>query len=89
MSLLKNRLAATHQKRAALKEARKTADKARRKTPKETRADRERQLRRTGEAVLQRVAGGEWDEKDFRKMLDSAIARPADRALCEREESDS
>ncbi|VVE85709.1 hypothetical protein [Pandoraea sputorum] len=45
MSLLKNRLAATDEKLATLKEARNTADKARRKTIKESRADRERKLR--------------------------------------------
>ncbi|ANI21835.1 hypothetical protein AB870_25070 (plasmid) [Pandoraea faecigallinarum] len=89
MSLLKNRLAATDEKLAALKEARKTADKARRKTMKESRADRERKLRLIGEAVLQRVASGEWDEDDFRTMMDAALARPADRALFELEESDN
>jgi hypothetical protein len=89
MSLLKNRLAATDEKLAALKAARKTADKARRKTMKESRADRERKLRLIGEAVLQRVASGEWDEDDFRTMMDTALARPADRALFELDESDN
>lgn len=89
MSLLKNRLAATDEKLAALKEARKTADKARRKTMKESRADRERKLRLIGEAVLQRVASGEWDEDDFRTMMDTALARPTDRALFELDDSDN
>lgn len=81
MSLLKTRLAATDEKLAALKEARKAADKARRKAVKESRADRERKLRLVGEAVLHRVACGEWDEADFRQMMDAALTRANDRAL--------
>jgi hypothetical protein len=35
--------------------------------------------------VLRRVDGGEWDEADFRQMMDGALSRPADRALFELE----
>jgi hypothetical protein len=81
MSLLKTRLAATDEKLAALKLARKASAKAQRKVAKETRADRERKYRLVGEAVMQQVARGERDEKEFLQMMDAALSRPADRAL--------
>jgi hypothetical protein len=31
--------------------------------------------------VLRRVDRGEWDEAEFRQMMDDALSRPADRAL--------
>jgi hypothetical protein len=36
-----------------------------------------------GEALLRRVDRGEWDEADFRAMMDDYLSRPADRALFE------
>ncbi|OXC77434.1 hypothetical protein BSU04_16885 [Caballeronia sordidicola] len=34
-----------------------------------------------GEAVMRRLDRGEWDEADFRKMMDGVLSRAADRAL--------
>ena len=81
MTLLKKRLDATGQKLTELKEARKTAQKASRQAYKQTRADRERKVMLVGEAVLRRLDRGEWDEADFRQMMDEALSRPVDRAL--------
>ncbi|MFT3815664.1 MAG: hypothetical protein QM740_20250 [Acidovorax sp.] len=81
MSLLSARIQATNEKLAELKEKRKAAQKAQRQTAKVTRADRERKKLLVGEAVLARVARGEWDEDDFRRMMDEALSRPIDRAL--------
>ena len=57
------------------------ADKERRAIHKQTRADRERKVRLVGEAVLQRLERGEWDEAAFTQMMDDALARGTDRAL--------
>lgn len=56
-------------------------DKERRAIHKQTHADRERKVRLVGEAVLQRLERGEWDEADFKQMMDDALARGTDRAL--------
>ncbi|MBB5442981.1 MULTISPECIES: hypothetical protein [unclassified Paraburkholderia] len=56
-------------------------DQARRQAHKQTKADRERKVQLVGEAVLRRVDRGEWDEAEFRRMMDDALSRPADRAL--------
>lgn len=81
MTLMKDRMAATDSWVKELKEARKASDKARRQQYKQNRADRERKVMLIGEAVLRRVDRGEWDETDFREMMDDAVSRPADRAL--------
>ncbi|AJW93600.1 hypothetical protein BM43_7589 (plasmid) [Burkholderia gladioli] len=81
MNLLKRRVAATDDKVKEFKEARKVAAKAQRQQVKQTRADRERRIVLVGEAVLRRVELGEWDDADFRAMMDEALSRPADRAL--------
>ncbi|WP_158816083.1 hypothetical protein [Methylocapsa sp. S129] len=81
MTLLNRRLTATNEKLAALREARKADAKTRRQTIKESRADRERKLRLVGAAVLHRLACGDWDEADFRRMMDGALTRAADRTL--------
>lgn len=81
MNLLKRRVAATDDKVTEFKEARKVAAKAQRQQVKQTRADRERRIVLVGEAVLRRVERGEWDDADFRAMMDEALSRPADRAL--------
>ncbi|MGF6607725.1 hypothetical protein OKW45_002625 [Paraburkholderia sp. WSM4175] len=81
MSLLKSRITATDRKLDELKQARKVADKVRRQAHKQTKADRERKVQLVGEAVLRRVDRGEWDEAEFRRMMDDALSRPADRAL--------
>jgi hypothetical protein len=79
MTILKSRAAAPADKINEVKDARKAADKARRQQYKQTRADYDRKL--VGEAVLRRVDRGEWDEAEFRQMMDDALSRPADRAL--------
>ena len=79
--LLKRRLTATDEKLAALKAERKARDKTRRSEVKQSRTDRQRKTLLVGEAVLRRVAAGEWDETDFRQMMDEVLSRPADRAL--------
>lgn len=66
-----------------LKTARKTAAKAQRQQLKQTRADRERKIMLAGEALLRHVDRGEWDEVDFRAMMDDYLSRPADRSLFE------
>jgi hypothetical protein len=66
-----------------LKEGRKAADKARRQAHQQSRADRDRKVMLVGEAVLRRVDRGEWDEADFRQMMDAALSRAADRSLFE------
>lgn len=81
MTLLKKRLDATDEKLKEMKAARKAADKARRATYKQSRADRERKVMLAGEAILRRVDRGDWDEADFRRMMDDYVSRPADRAL--------
>jgi hypothetical protein len=86
MSLLKNRVAATEEQIKAMKDARKAADRERRQAYRQTRADRERRVMLIGEAVLHRVERGEWDEAEFRKMMDEALTRPADRALFDLDE---
>ncbi len=86
MSLIKSRIEATNKKLAELKEQRKAAQKVQRQTAKVTRADRERKKLLVGEAVLGRVARGDWDEAEFRQMMDDALSRPADRALFDLDE---
>jgi hypothetical protein len=81
MTLLKSRIQATNEKLEALKLQRKADQKAHRQAAKLTRADRERKKLLVGEAVLARVARGDWDEEDFRLMMDEALSRPMDRAL--------
>ncbi|WP_281203368.1 hypothetical protein [Ralstonia solanacearum] len=83
MNMLKRRLDATDEKLQELKTARKTAAKVQRQQLKQTRADRERKIILAGEALLRRVDRGEWDEADFRAMMDDYLSRPADRALFE------
>jgi len=80
-SMLKDRLAATEQRLKELKENRMVTDKARRQAHKQSREDRDRKVMLVGEAVLRRVERGEWDEADFRQMMDEALGRPADRSL--------
>ncbi|WP_323123634.1 hypothetical protein [Burkholderia alba] len=87
MNLLKCRISDTDDRLAEMKNARKSADKVRRQQVKQTRADRERKVMLVGEAVLRRVDRGEWDEAEFRLMMDEALSRPADRALFELDES--
>lgn len=81
MNLLKRRVVATGDKVKEFKEARKVAAKAQRQQVKQSRVDRERRILLVGEAVLRRVERGEWDDADFRAMMDEALSRPADRAL--------
>ncbi|WP_321926897.1 hypothetical protein [Paraburkholderia guartelaensis] len=81
MTLLKKRIDATNDKLEKMKEERKAAQKASRQVYKQSRADRERKVMLVGEAVLRRVDRGEWDEADFRQMMDEALSRPADRSL--------
>jgi hypothetical protein len=81
MTILKSRAAAPADKINEVKDARKAADKARRQQYKQTRADYDRKVLLVGEAVLRRVDRGEWDEAEFRQMMDDALSRPADRAL--------
>jgi hypothetical protein len=81
MNLLKRRVAATDDKVKEFKKARKVAAKAQRQQVKQTRAERERKIMLVGEAVLRRVDRGEWDDADFRAMMDESLSRPADRAL--------
>ena len=81
MTLLKKRIKATDIKLEELKEARKAAQKASRQAYKQSKADRERKVMLVGEAVMRRLERGEWDEADFRQMMDDALSRPADRAL--------
>lgn len=83
MTILKNRLTATDQRLKELKESRNAADKVRRQAHKQSKADRDRKVMLVGEAVLRRVDRGEWDEADFRQMMDDALGRPADRQLFE------
>jgi hypothetical protein len=79
--MLKDRLAATAKKLDEIKVARKAADKERRSTYKQSKADKDRKISLVGEAVIRRVESGEWDEAEFRKMMDEALSRPVDRAL--------
>jgi hypothetical protein len=81
MTILKSRAAAPADKINEVKDARKAADKARRQQYKQTRADYDRKVLLVGEAVLRRVDRGEWDDAEFRQMMDDALSRPADRAL--------
>lgn len=81
MNLLKSRMQATNEKLEVLKQQRKASQKAQRQTLKLTRADRERKKLLVGEAVLARLARGEWDEEEFRQMMDEALSRPVDRIL--------
>jgi hypothetical protein len=81
MTLLKSRLAATDSKLKEIKDAKRASDKARRQQYRQTRADQERQVVLVGEAVMRRLDRGEWDEADFRQMMDEVLSRPADRAL--------
>lgn len=81
MTLLKKGLDPTSEKLEVRKEARKAAQKASRQEYKQSRADRERKVMLVGEAVLRRVDRGEWDDADFRQMMDEALSRAADRAL--------
>ncbi|MCX4159825.1 MULTISPECIES: hypothetical protein [Paraburkholderia] len=81
MTTLKDRLAANDQRLKELKETRKAADKVRRQACKQSRGGRERKVMLVCEAVLRRVERGEWDEAEFREMMDDALSRPAARAL--------
>ncbi|CAD6563440.1 hypothetical protein ACFQ3P_43760 [Paraburkholderia sabiae] len=81
MTLLKKRLAATDKKLDELKEARKAAQKASQQAYRQTKADRERKTQLAGEAILRRVDRGEFDEAEFRQMMDEYLSREADRAL--------
>ncbi|MGF6634292.1 DNA/RNA-binding domain of Phe-tRNA-synthetase-like protein [Paraburkholderia sp. MM5496-R1] len=81
MNLLKKRIAATDAKLDEMKAARKAAQKASRATYKQTKADRERKAMLAGEAILRRVDRGEFDEAEFKAMMDEYVSRPADRAL--------
>jgi hypothetical protein len=81
MTVLESRLTATDSKLKAIKDAKRASDKARRQQYKQTRADRERKVLLVGEAVMRRLDRGEWDEVDFRQMMDETLSRPADRAL--------
>jgi hypothetical protein len=78
MTTLKDRLTATEQRLKELKESRKAADRMRRQAHKQSRADRDRKVMLVGEAVLRRVERGEWDEADFRHMMDEALSRPGE-----------
>lgn len=79
--MLKDRMAATAKKLDEIKVARKAADKERRSAYKQSKADKDRKISLVGEAVIRRVESGEWDEAEFRKMMDEALSRPVDRAL--------
>jgi hypothetical protein len=81
MAVHKNRIAATDARLKEMKDARKVADKTRRQQVRQTRADRERKITLVREAVMRRLGRGEWDEADFRQMMDESLSRPADRAL--------
>lgn len=81
MSLLSERKAATDARIKEMKEARKASEKARRQQYKQSKVDRERKVMLVGEAVLSRVERGEWDEAEFRQMMEEALSRPADRVL--------
>ena len=83
MTLLKTRIDATNSKLADMKAARKVADKERRQSYKQSKADKARMAVLVGEAVLRRVARGDWDEADFKQMMDENVARPVDRVLFE------
>lgn len=80
MSLLKERKAATDTELKDTREASRASDKARREQYRQTRADHDRKVTLVGEAVLRRVDRGEWDEVEYRQMMDEALCRPADRA---------
>ena len=81
MNFLKARIDATNDKLSEIKASRRLADKAKRQEIKHSRADKERKKLLVGEAVLARVARGEWDEAELRSMMDAALSRPGDRAL--------
>jgi len=81
MASINDRLKATEKKLKELKDARKLADKGRRKSYKEGKADKERKFILVGQAVLKRVEDGSWDQDDFRRMMDEALVRQADRQL--------
>jgi hypothetical protein len=81
MALLKSRFATTDKALTDIQDARKAADKERRQQYKQSKADKERMVILVGEAVLRRVECGEWDEAEFRQMMDDALGRPVDRAL--------
>ncbi len=85
MTLLKTRIDATNSKLADMKAARKVADKERRQSYKQSKTDKARMAVLVGEAVLRRVARGDWDEADFKQMMDESVARPVDRVLFELE----
>ncbi|MBB5457759.1 hypothetical protein [Paraburkholderia sp. Cpub6] len=76
MNLLKKRIAATDAKLDEMKATRKAAQKASRQAYKQTKADRERRVMLVGEAVLRRVDRGEWNEAEFRQMMDEALPGP-------------
>jgi len=48
---------------------------------KQGKADHARKATLIGEAVSRRLDRGEWDEADFRQMMDESLSRPVDRAL--------
>jgi hypothetical protein len=83
---LKARLEATNERINSLKDARKAANKIKRKEIKQTQADRERKKLLVGEAVLERVAKGQWDEKEFLRMMNESLFRPSDRRLFDLED---
>jgi DNA/RNA-binding domain of Phe-tRNA-synthetase-like protein len=81
MTILRKRVEATDTKLEEMKTARKAAQKVNRQAYKQTKADRERKVMLAGEAILRRVDRGEFDEAEFRAMMDEYVSRPADRAL--------
>jgi len=84
MSLQKKQVGSTDEYLRRLKksrEDRKNADKARKRVYQQSRAQRERRVWLVGETVLNLVEQGQWDESEFRQMMDKALTRPRDRAL--------
>lgn len=71
------------QKLQQIRKERKDADQARKRAYKQSRAQRERKVQLVGEVVLGLVERGQWDESEFRKMMENALTRAADRALFE------
>jgi uncharacterized protein YacL (UPF0231 family) len=81
MTTLRSPGVATGKNVNEVRDARKAADKVRRLQYKQTRVDHDRKVMLVGEAVLLRANRGEWDEAEFRQMMNEALSRPADRAL--------
>ena len=81
MNLLKSRIDATDERLEEFRKQRKLLQKQQRQALKLSRAERERKKLLIGEAVLARLAREDWDEDDFRQMMDAALTRPQDRVL--------